>query len=199
VFAERYGLKFQTLFRRKCFFITLAALAQAVSPGLSPRRRGSGSITAQSMRDRRWTKWQWDTFLSEYFSFPPSLSFHQCFVFIFICMLPLPEGQTGQLEDLPKKKCCLGNRGALNIKIFSFFRSCHGSGGYSPTSKGRGPSSSPDHSMWDLLRLSVTDVFLRLLRRYPLSVIPPMLYTHHHLSTTLMRKITRESWEPAEK
>jgi len=36
VFAERYGLKFQTLFRRKCVFIILAALARAVSHRPTP-------------------------------------------------------------------------------------------------------------------------------------------------------------------
>jgi hypothetical protein len=32
-----------------------------------------------------------------------------------------------------------------------------------------------------------------------LSVIPPMLYTPSHISTTVMRRIIRESWKPAEK
>jgi hypothetical protein len=29
------------------------------------------------MWDLWWTKWQWDRSFSQYFSYPPSLSFHQ--------------------------------------------------------------------------------------------------------------------------
>jgi hypothetical protein len=32
----------------------------------------------QSMWDLWWTKWHWDRFFSEYFSFPLSISFQQC-------------------------------------------------------------------------------------------------------------------------
>jgi hypothetical protein len=32
----------------------------------------------QSMWDLWWTKWHWDRFISEYFSFPLPISFHQC-------------------------------------------------------------------------------------------------------------------------
>jgi len=40
------------------------------------------------------TKWQWARFLSEHLCFPPSLSFHQCSIFIFIYILLLLEGQS---------------------------------------------------------------------------------------------------------
>jgi hypothetical protein len=44
-----------------------------------------------------WTKWHWDRFLSEYFSFSLSLSFHQysVLIIIIITILLLSEGQAG--------------------------------------------------------------------------------------------------------
>jgi hypothetical protein len=53
--------------------------------------------------------------------------------------------------------------------------------------------------MWDSLRQSFTEVFLRLLWFYHVSVIPPTLYTRPHLSTTVMKKAGGKAWEPAKK
>ena len=39
--------------------------------------------------------------------------------FIFIDMLLLPEGQTGEAWEPSKKQCCFGNRGALDRKVLS--------------------------------------------------------------------------------
>ena len=47
------------------------------------------------MWDLWWTKWHWQIFFSEYFSFPPSVSFHQYSMLIFILIL-LSEGQAGE-------------------------------------------------------------------------------------------------------
>jgi hypothetical protein len=49
------------------------------SGGYSPasHRGGPGSIPGRSMWDLWWTKWHWDRFLSEYFGFPLSISFHR--------------------------------------------------------------------------------------------------------------------------
>jgi len=41
------------------------------------------------MLDLCWTEWQWDTFFSYHIGFPPSVSFHQGFILIFIFMLLL--------------------------------------------------------------------------------------------------------------
>jgi hypothetical protein len=38
---------------------------------------GLGSLQDQSMWDLWWTKWHWDRFLSEFFGFPLSISFHR--------------------------------------------------------------------------------------------------------------------------
>jgi hypothetical protein len=42
-------------------------------PAASPRQ---GSIPGPSTWDVWWTKWHWDRFFSEYFCFPPSITFH---------------------------------------------------------------------------------------------------------------------------
>jgi hypothetical protein len=103
VFAERYGLKFQTVFRRNSVFITLAALAQAVC-------RWSFNVEAQvrlhfspcELRGGQsdiGTRFSPSTlvFLRQYHS-----TFASCSSTTYIYMLPLPEGHTGKLEDLPK-------------------------------------------------------------------------------------------------
>ena len=41
--------------------------------------------------------------------FPLSVSFHQCSTLIFIYTLVLPEGQTGETWEPPKKQCSYGN------------------------------------------------------------------------------------------
>jgi len=42
------------------------------------------SILDQMMWDLWWTHWHWDSCLfSKYVGFPPSVSFHQCYTFIF--------------------------------------------------------------------------------------------------------------------
>jgi hypothetical protein len=56
-------------------------------------------------------------FLSQYFSFPLPVSFHQCSILIFMYTLLLPEGQTGEVWETSKKQCSFGNRGALDKKI----------------------------------------------------------------------------------
>jgi hypothetical protein len=52
-------------------------MARPVSPLLLDRRY-SGSLPGQFMWDLWWAKWQWDRFLSEYFAFLLSVSFHRC-------------------------------------------------------------------------------------------------------------------------
>jgi hypothetical protein len=47
--------------------------------------------------------WQWDRFLSQYFIFPLSLSFHQCFVLTLTLLLP--EGQAGEYWQLQNDAC----------------------------------------------------------------------------------------------
>jgi len=44
---------------------------------------GKISIQCQSVRYLWWTTWQLETFCSEWFRFLLSISFHQCWIFIF--------------------------------------------------------------------------------------------------------------------
>jgi hypothetical protein len=47
-----------------------------------------GLIPDQYMWDLWWKKRHWERFLSQYFSFPLSISFHQCSILIFIHLSP---------------------------------------------------------------------------------------------------------------
>jgi hypothetical protein len=49
------------------------------------------------------TKWQWDGSYCEGFSFPLSVSFHQCSIGVFIYMLILPEGQRSEAWETTEK------------------------------------------------------------------------------------------------
>jgi len=49
-------------------------------------------------------------------SFPLSVSFHQCSILIFIYMLPLPKGQTGEAWEPSEMQKSVGNRRALDRK-----------------------------------------------------------------------------------
>jgi hypothetical protein len=60
-----------------------------------------------------------DRFLSEYFGFPLSVSFQQCYILIFIYMLLLPDGRTGEAREPSKEQCSYGNRSALDRKVLS--------------------------------------------------------------------------------
>ena len=147
------------------------------NPSLS-YRGDPGLITGQSVWDLCWTKWQiflWVLqfslfsiippllhthsfiyhthcimFLSQYFSFPLSVSFHHCSIFIhlphtlynvplpvlqfspvsiippllhthlFIYMLILREGARDEAWELSKKQCSFENRRGLTEKEFIF-------------------------------------------------------------------------------
>jgi hypothetical protein len=61
-------------------------------------------------------------FLSQYFSFPLSVSFHQCSTLILMCILALPEGQTGEAWELPNKAILFRKSGSVGYKsTFTFF------------------------------------------------------------------------------
>ena len=65
-----------------------------------------------------WEKWYWERIFSDYFPFALLISFHQFSIIIFIYVLRLSEGQTGQAWEPYKKQCCLGSRGTLD-KVLS--------------------------------------------------------------------------------
>jgi hypothetical protein len=50
--------------------------------------------------------------------FSLSVSFHRCFILIFICMLLSPEGEK-RSPDTFKKEISVGNRGSLDRKVLS--------------------------------------------------------------------------------
>jgi hypothetical protein len=57
------------------------------------------------MRGLLWTKWQWNSFLSQHFCCPLSMLFHQCYTIIFICILLLAEGQAGEVWTRTRLIC----------------------------------------------------------------------------------------------
>jgi hypothetical protein len=68
--------------------------------------------------------------------------------------------------------------------------------GFSPRRPGF--DLGPVHVMFVVAKLAMGQGFLRVLRCYPVSIIPPMLRTHFHLQAALTRK-TDEAWEPSKK
>lgn len=56
----------------------------------------SVSIPEHCVWDLWWTQWHRDRLSSEYFSFPPSISFLKCSILIFFYTLLVPEGPTGE-------------------------------------------------------------------------------------------------------
>jgi hypothetical protein len=107
--AQRlYLLKISSENCRGFFFVSL----------IVSHHGASGSGLGQSMWDLWWTKWHWDTGVSEFLGLPPSLSFHpgsivmyhlgQCSKLAGICRYALPEHfipefQTGTYRYLALK------------------------------------------------------------------------------------------------
>ena len=60
-------------------------------------------------------------FPPEYFSFPLSVSFHQCSTFIFIFTLLIPDGQTLEVWEPSKKQCSFRNLEVLDTTALSLF------------------------------------------------------------------------------
>ena len=58
-----------------------------------------------------------ERFYSEYFGFPLYMSIHHCFVFVFMLMLPLSEGQAGQTCEIYKATLFL-RLGSAGIEIW---------------------------------------------------------------------------------
>ena len=81
------------------------------------RRRLPASARVPSIWDLWWTKCYWDSFFSEYLGFSLSLSFHQCSILIFVCMLLLLEKQTGEAWGSSKKQRSFWNRGVLERRL----------------------------------------------------------------------------------
>jgi hypothetical protein len=57
-------------------------------------------------------------FLSLYFDFSLSVSFHHCWSLISNYMFLVPEGQTGEVGEPTEKQCPFGGRGAFGEKYF---------------------------------------------------------------------------------
>jgi hypothetical protein len=84
------------------FLLWLRTVVQSVT---RLRRKTEASVRSQfsPLCDLWWMKWQWDRFVSEYFVCRLSVSFHQCSVLIFSCMLLLTEGQTAEAWEPSRK------------------------------------------------------------------------------------------------
>jgi hypothetical protein len=103
--------------QRRCVYC--AVRTESLNTIQTSHSGSSNSMPGQSMWDLWWTKWHWDRFLSEYFSFPLSVSFHHCSILIFIYILLLPEGQMGEAWEPSKDRCFFCNRGAFYRRVLS--------------------------------------------------------------------------------
>jgi len=80
--------------------------------------RGDATFDSRSVRMKFVVdQGHWDGGFSEYFDLSLSISFYQCSLVIFIYMLLLPEGRTGEAWVPSKKQCSYGNRRALDITV----------------------------------------------------------------------------------
>ena len=81
-------------------FIRVAYVFHTMAKTIDRRIRSCcaspGSISGQCMWDLWWTKWQWYRFFSAYVGFALPIPSQQRSMIIFIYMLFLPEGQTGE-------------------------------------------------------------------------------------------------------
>ena len=100
---------------------TVSAKPYRGSEGQSPAcHRGEPAyIPAQYICDLQWNNRHWDEFISKYFDFPLSVSFHHCSTLIFVYISVTAVGRTG---DCWKPSY----RVALDRKLLSFF--CHTDG-----------------------------------------------------------------------
>jgi hypothetical protein len=109
---------------------------------------------------------------------PLSLSFHQRSILFFIYVMLLSTGL-----NLSKSIDSYEFEDNWRDKYFRIF--LQSSVGCSPVSHRSGPASIPDS-----LRGEQTDTgtgFLRILRCHPVSIFLPMLHTHIHLYTAVIR------------
>jgi hypothetical protein len=61
-----------------------------------------GALVSVSVSYLRFTSWHRDKDFSKYFGLGLSISFHQCFILTFLCMLLLPEKQAGNPRNISK-------------------------------------------------------------------------------------------------
>jgi hypothetical protein len=86
-----------------------------------PWFRQRAGFDARSVHVRfGWRKWLWDRYFSQYFSFPLSLSFHQCPIPIFD-----QKDKRANPGSLETKQCSFGNPGTLEGKLLSGFQGQH--------------------------------------------------------------------------
>ena len=62
----------------------------------------------------------WDRFLSKYFWFHLSVSFHQCSILVFIYMLLLADRQVGEAWEPSEKQWSFVKRGTFTRRVLSF-------------------------------------------------------------------------------
>ena len=75
-------------------------------------------------------------------------------------------------------------------------RPYRGSGGQLPASHCYGPGSVPGLTHMTFV-VALEQVFLQVLRSFPVSIIPPMFHTHLILHVALTRRGKGETWEPS--
>jgi len=92
-------------------------MAKAIDRRLISYCASPGSIPGQCMWYLWWKKWHWYRFFSAYVGFVLPILFQQCSMIIFIYMLLLPEGQTGEAWEptVPLRKS--GSTGQKKITL----------------------------------------------------------------------------------
>jgi len=109
----------QTLSRpvQELLYLFMVPRLRRLVAGLSARRPGFGlrSIHVRFLVDEMALG---QVFLLV-FCFPLTISFHQCFILIFIYVLLLPEGQNREASDHSSSQCSFGSRGPLDRKMLS--------------------------------------------------------------------------------
>jgi hypothetical protein len=125
-----------------------------------------------------------------YFGVPLSVSLHQSTILIFVYMLPLSEGQTGQAWE-PLKIIKASSETGEHQKSLPCLRQLV-TGVASPKP---GFDPGPVLLRFVMDRIAVGLVFLRILRGFPVTTISPMVRTHLHPHTAVSRRTSGRGLE----
>ena len=89
-------------------------------------RRSPGSITDRSMLVLWWIKWHWNRLFYKYLGFPPSVTFHQCPILVFILILSSPKNNQAKSETLQAHYLSDINTATTKYFFFRLLRAkCH--------------------------------------------------------------------------
>ena len=104
-FSDRH--RFWALRGTNCALKWTSAEFTSLGCGYLPvcQHGGPVSIPGESVWGLWWTQWHWYKISSDYFGFALSVLFHQCSIFIFMCMVLLAGGQMIEACEPSKNRC----------------------------------------------------------------------------------------------